>query len=127
VRHFKRAVAITSSLAALAPAPVSAARWLEVGTATNGVKLFVDADSLVTNESGIKLSQRFVFPKTGSHLLSRVDQQVLYGCANRMVSTLRSVEYDRRGRVVRTSGAGATPPYRIDRGTLPEFVFDLVC
>lgn len=107
------------------PQPALAAKWLEVGTATNGVKVSVDADSMTAEKGSIRLYQRFVFPKAGRHILSRVDQQVAYDCANRTVRPLSSVEYDRAGRVLRVDKA--TPPYRIAPGTLPQYVFDLVC
>lgn len=109
------------------PEAALVARWLEVGAATNGVKVLVDADSLVTGEGGVRLTQRFVFPRIGPSALSRVDQQVVYGCADRTVRTLRSVEYNRAGRVSRVDKADATPPYRVSPGTLPQYVFDLVC
>lgn len=105
----------------------SAAQWVEVGSATNGIKLLVDTDSPVAEKTRVQLEQRFVFPRTGSHRLSRVDQLVVYACASRTVTTLRSIEYERGGRISRVDPAESIPPYRIAPGTLPQFVFDLVC
>lgn len=107
--------------------PASAAQWVEVGSATNRVKLLVDTDSLVAEKNRVRLDQRFIFPRHGSHKLSRVDQQVVYACASQTITTLRSVEYDRGGRISRVDPAKSLPPYRISPGTLPQFVFDLVC
>lgn len=107
------------------PQAALAAKWLEVGAATNGVKIFVDADSLTVGKGWVRLDQRFVFPKAGRHTLSRVDQQVAYNCGNRTVRPLSSLEYDRAGRVSRVEIG--TPPYRVAPGTLLQYVFDLVC
>jgi hypothetical protein len=96
-----------------------------VGAASNGVKVYVDTRSVAAGDGGVRLRQRFVFPK--EHVLVKVDQQVVYSCDQKSVTTLESAEFDRAGRVVRADESGAVPPYRILPNTLPEYVFDLVC
>jgi hypothetical protein len=126
-RNARLAASAAILILAGAAGPAAAARWIEVGAATNGVKLFIDADSLAVKDGWVRLTQRFIFPGNGSHALSRVDQQVAYGCASRTVRTLTSAEYDRAGRASRIDRAGAIAPYRISPTTLPQYVFDLVC
>ncbi len=94
--------------------------------ASNGAKLYVDARSLRGGDGSVRLDQRFLFPE-GRHRLSRVDQQVVYSCKSKTVRTLRSVEFDRSGRVAHRGGANAVPPYEVTPGTLPEYVLELVC
>ena len=121
--------AIVAVLLACATIPIGgqASSWIEVGAATNGVKVFVDAASFVSERGGVRLNQRFVFPASEPHILGRVEQQVVYGCTSRTVRTLKSVEFSRRGGVVRADTGEVAPPYRISPGSLPQYVFDLVC
>ena len=128
MRNGKSLGMLASFLACAAiPYGALAAKWLEVGVATNGAKVFVDAQSLTGGSGWVRLNQRFVFADNGSQPLSRVEQQVVYACGSRTVRTLRSVEFNKLGRVVRVDGLDAVPPYRISSGTLPRYVFDLVC
>jgi hypothetical protein len=107
--------------------PAFAARWLEVGIATNGVRAYVDADSVSAGEGWVRVSQRFVFPKAHPGRLGRADQEVVYVCTARLVRTLRSVEYGKEGRVRRSDDGTPIAPYRITAGTLPQYIFDLLC
>lgn len=104
-----------------------AAKWQEVGAATDGVKVYVDTVSLSAGKGWVRVSQRFVFPRAHPGPLGHVDQQVVYVCAARTVRTLRSVEFGKDGRVVRIDDGKAITPYRITAGTLPGYVFDLLC
>ena len=99
--------------------------WVEVGAASDGVKVYVDTRSVAAGDGGVRLRQRFVFPK--DHALGKVDQQAFYSCDRKSVTTLESVEFNRAGRVVRADKSAAVPPYTILPGTLPEYIFDLVC
>jgi hypothetical protein len=96
-----------------------------VGVASNGVEVYVDTRSVASGDGGVRLSQRFVFPK--EHPLSKVEQLAFYSCESKSVTTLKSEEFDRAGRVVRAGKSDAVPPYSILPNTLPEYVFDLVC
>jgi hypothetical protein len=109
------------------PDPAGAAKWIEVGIADNGVKVFVNADSIASGKSSVQVVQRFVFPKPARRRLALVEQRVVYGCANRTVTTLASTEIDAAGKIRRVEKEKAVPPYRILPGTLPEYVFDALC
>jgi hypothetical protein len=109
------------------PCAALATRWQEAGIATDGVKVYVDTDSVSAGAGWVRVSQRFVFPRTHPGPLARVDQQVVYVCATRAVRTLRSVEFGKDGRVRRIDHDKSVAPYRITTGTLPEYVFDLLC
>ena len=109
------------------PAPAVAARWLEVGVATNGVKAYVDTQSLSSGKDWVQVRQRFVYPKPRAQAVALVDQQVVYRCSSRSVTTLKSVELDAAGRIRRRDDAKSVGPYKIAPGTLPQYVFDLVC
>ncbi|MDP8913021.1 MAG: hypothetical protein M3N39_05545 [Pseudomonadota bacterium] len=109
------------------PNPALAARWVEVGVATSGVKVYVETESFAGGAGWVRVSQRFVFPRAHAGPLGRVDQQVVYVCAARTARTLRSVEIGKDGRVRRIDEGRAIAPYRITAGTLPEYVFDLLC
>ena len=107
--------------------PAAAERWLEVGVATDGVRAYVDTDSLSAGKGLVRVTQRFVFPRAHRRPLGRVEQQVIYVCTTRTVRTLKSVEFARDGSIRRTETGKAVAPYRIEAGTLPEYVFDLLC
>ncbi len=106
--------------------PAAAAKWPEVGVATGGVRASVDTGSLSAGKGWVRVSQRFVFPRAHRRSLSRVDQQVVYVCATRTVKTLKSAEFGRDG-LRHTDTGKAIAPYRIEAGTLPEYIFDLLC
>lgn len=128
VRMHRRASAIAACLVCAGmPAVGLAAKWQEVGAATNGVKVYVDRDSFSAGQAWVRVSQRFVFPRSHPGSLRRVDQQVVYVCAARTVTTLRSVEFGEDSRVRRIDDGKSLAPYRITAGTLPEYVFDLLC
>lgn len=107
--------------------PALAEKWLEVGIATDGVRAYVDTDSLSAGNGWVRVTQRFVFPRAHRRPLGRVEQQVVYVCTTRIVRTLKSVEFPRDGGVRRTDIGKAIAPYRIVAGTLPEYIFDLLC
>ncbi len=75
-------------------APAQEPNWFEVGTALNGVKVYVDTRSLRVGDGRVRLGQRFKFSEGGEHPLSRVEQQGLHDRASRSVRTLRSVEFN---------------------------------
>jgi hypothetical protein len=107
--------------------PAVAANWLEVGVATDGVRAYIDTDSLSGGNGWVRVSQRFVIPRAHRRPLDRVDQQVVYVCATRTVKTLKSVEFGRGGGIKRRDSGKAIAPYRIEAGTLPQYIFDLLC
>lgn len=107
--------------------PAVAANWLQVGVATDGVRAYVDTDSLFRGKGWVRVSQRFVFPREHRRPLGRVDQQVVYVCATQAVRTLKSVEFGRDGSIRRTDTERTIAPYRIEKDTLPRYIFDLLC
>lgn len=110
---------------ATAPASGSASGWVEVGVATNGTRALIDPRSLAGNEKAVTVDQRFTFARADSAGRTRVDQRVTYYCGPRLVRTLLSVEYRSDGTARRF--APAHEQYRIVPGTLPEYIFDVVC
>ena len=116
------AIASVILLVAAAPLPV----WLEVGSATDGTRAFVDTSSLQEAEAVVTVRQKFILPRPAPKTLSRVDQLAAYSCRTRTVTALQSKEFDQRGLLLRQS-LQAERPTRISRGSLPEVIFDLVC
>ena len=124
----RRASAVIASFACVGLSyPATAQKWLEVGIATDGVRAYVDSDSLSTGNNWVRVTQRFVFPRTHRRPLGRIEQQVVYVCTTRTVRTLKSVEFARNGSIRRTDTEKTVAPYRIEAGTLPEYIFDLLC
>lgn len=107
--------------------PAIAADWIEVGVAADGVRAYVDGESLSGGKGWVRVTQRFVFPRGHRRPLGRVDQQVVYVCATQSVKTLKSVEFGRDGSIGRTDSERTIAPYRIAQGTLPQYIFDLLC
>jgi len=107
--------------------PDAAEKWLEVGVATDGVRAYVDTNSLSAGNGWVRVTQRFDFPRSHRRPLGRVEQQVVYVCTTRIVRTLTSVEIGRDGGIRRTDTGKAVAPYRIEAGTLPRYILDLLC
>jgi hypothetical protein len=108
-------------------APARAATWVEVGVATNGVRALVDTDTIDRRGGSVRVSQRFTLPPGSTRRIAYVDQQVVYTCSSGVVSTIRSVEHDPAGRVLRTEGSNQNRPYKVLAGTLPHFILEVLC
>ena len=100
---------------------------MEVGSASNGVRAFVDTDSIVSGAGRVQVQQRFVLPSGAAGRIAYVDQQVVYRCSTGQVQTLKSTEYDAAGRILRQEGQQQNPVYTVLHGTLPRFILDVLC
>lgn len=120
-------VTVWAIIFAGSPTPAEAANWVEVGIATNGVRASVDTDSIVASENAVRVQQRFSLPPSPTSPVAYVDQHVIYDCKAATVRTLKSLEFDAAGRLLRQGGRREHPVYRIGAATLPRYIFDALC
>jgi hypothetical protein len=122
---FAAAAAAASSPVASAPAPP--AEWIEIGVATDGTRALVDAQSIQSTAGEVRVRQRFILGKPRAGGTQFLGQDVIYQCPNKTAKTLRTLAYDANGRIERVSRHEAEPEQRILPGTLPEYIFDVLC
>lgn len=121
------ATCAASGLLLAATAALSDPQWIEIGVATDGTKVFVDRESLVENGRLVSANQRFLLAESAARRVRRVEQQVTYDCDKRVVSTHRSVEFDRKEMVIRNDRFDPPQQDRVSEDTLPALVLEVLC
>jgi hypothetical protein len=102
--------------------------WVEIGVATDGTRAFVSSSSLAAPGAGrIAARQRFVFGQPAKNGTVKVEQDVVYECADSNVLTSRSVESGGGGRVIRDTKFSPPQSDLVRPDTLPQYIFDAIC
>jgi hypothetical protein len=115
------------SLASRKSAEPASTSWVEVGVSTDGVRASVDSASIETDGDETRVLQRFILPPKLERATAYVDQTVVYSCSSASVRTLTSTEFDAENRVLRRETAESIEPYQVRPGTLPRYIWDVVC
>lgn len=102
--------------------------WVEIGVATDGTRAFVSSSSLAATAPGqVAARQRFVLGQPARNGTVKVEQDVVYECTGRTMSTSRSVERGDGGRVIRDDRFSPPQSHSVRPGSLPQYIFDAIC
>ena len=121
------AAAAAAACAPVASAPAPPSEWIEIGVATDGTRALVDAQSIESAAGEVRVRQRFILGKPRDDGVQWLDQDVVYLCPSRTVRIMATTAYDGDGRGERIPRPEAEPERRIMAGTLPEYIFDVLC
>jgi hypothetical protein len=121
------AAAAAGACAPVASAPAPPAEWIAIGVATDGTKALVDAQTIQSTGGEVRVRQRFILGKPRAGGTRFLDQDVIYHCPRRSAKTLSTLAYDATGLIEQVSRHEAEPEQRILPGTLPEYIFDVLC
>lgn len=115
------------SLASRKATEAAGVSWVEVAVSTDGVRASVDHDSIEPEGGDVRVRQRFILPPAARRTTAYVDQTVVYSCASGSVRTLTSTEFDANNRVLRRETGESIDTYKVRPGTLPRYIWDVVC
>ncbi|HEY0626934.1 MAG TPA: surface-adhesin E family protein [Allosphingosinicella sp.] len=101
---------------------------MEIGSATNGTKAFVDTSSIRAqpDRNEVEVFQRFIMPSDGGTGLRRAEQRVVYSCREGTMKVLRDVGYGPANTLLYDERlrTAATP---VREGSLPELIREAIC